>query len=105
MYVLMNLIRYHRKYFDILTFDRMKYLWKLRFLMIGLIIMTYYVILLNSYHFISSQNLEKKYEKKHETIQNIVNLLSRLNQALKFFEKNISNVNLDGLFGLRITQG
>ena len=66
--------------------------------------MTYSVILLNSYDFISIQNIEKNDIKKRE-FQSIVNIISRFNKALKFFEKNSLNVNLDGLFGLRIAQG
>ena len=40
-----------------------------------------------------------------ESIQNIESVMKRYEKALEFFEKNSLEVNLDGLFGLRVSQG
>jgi hypothetical protein len=40
-----------------------------------------------------------------ESIQSIISVMKRYEKALEFFEKNSLEVNLDGLFGLRVSQG
>jgi len=51
-------------------------------------------------------NCEKIFLKNSdESIQNIMTVMKRYEKALEFFEKNSLEVNLDGLFGLRVSQG
>jgi len=51
-------------------------------------------------------NCEKIFLKNSdESIQNIMSVMKRYEKALEFFEKNSLEVNLDGLFGLRVSQG
>ncbi len=48
-----------------------------------------------------------KFEKRNtirKAILNLENLLNHLSNALKFFERNFKTVNLDGLFGVRISE-
>ena len=42
---------------------------------------------------------------KHKKIYKIIkNLIGHHNKALKFFDENYESVNVDGLFGVRISQ-
>jgi hypothetical protein len=66
---------------------------KLRCLCVGLIFLTFFVFHLNT-----NNIFDKTYSK-------IQKLFIRQHFALKFFEENYKAVNLDGLFGLRISQG
>jgi hypothetical protein len=51
-------------------------------------------------------NCEKIFLKNSDkSIQNIMSVMKRYEKALEFFEKNSLEVNLDGLFGLRVSQG
>jgi hypothetical protein len=66
---------------------------KLRCLCTSLIFLTFFVLHL------SSNNI---FDKTNKIIHR---LLIRQHLALKFYEENAKTVNLDGLFGLRISQG
>jgi len=51
------------------------------------------------------QNIENTFLEKPESIKKSESLLKKYDAALIFFEQDSLNVNLDGLFGLRISQG
>lgn len=56
--------------------------------------------------YLCMHNCEKIFLKNSdESIQNIMTVMKRYEKALEFFEKNSLEVNLDGLFGLRVSQG
>lgn len=80
-------------------------LWKLHFSLITFIILTYFVIILKSHNLFSAHNSQQEIIDRNEKVHRISKVLIRFNKALRFYEENSKNVNLDGLFGLRIAQG
>lgn len=79
---------------------------KLRFTLVGFIIMTYFVIFLNSYHLFEANTYQFQIKNdKTESLRKLAKVMVKFHKALRYFEANSKYVNLDGLFGLRISQG
>jgi hypothetical protein len=76
--------------------------------LIGIVyILLFFYILFNLNKF-ESQNNESKTSndfKAHKSNDILTTLLVRIDRAISFFEQDLKNVNLDGLYGIRYAQG
>ena len=77
------------------------------FLFAFAIIASFCIIILNSYGISDEENFQIEEINKNFVAESkkLGDLLIRYHTSLKFFEEKYDKVNLDGLFGVRISEG